>query len=73
MTLAPQQCRLVLVRNILCTQQDRPSIESNPSNRQSQLDDQAKPQQFAGDKVKVMGTYDKATKTIRVTSIAPAS
>jgi len=38
-----------------------------------ELDDQQKPMQFAGDKVKVMGTLDKATKTIHVTDIKPAS
>ncbi|MGH9711833.1 MAG: DUF5818 domain-containing protein [Candidatus Acidiferrales bacterium] len=38
-----------------------------------QLDDQTKPEQFAGQKVKVTGTLDKATETIHVTNIAPAS
>ena len=38
-----------------------------------QLDDQTKPEQFAGGKVKVTGTLDKATKTIHVTSIEAAS
>jgi uncharacterized protein DUF5818 len=38
-----------------------------------QLDDQTKPADFAGQKVKVTGTYDAATKTIHVTDIAPAS
>ena len=38
-----------------------------------ELDDQKKPEQFAGQKVKVKGTFDKATKTIHVTSIAAAS
>ena len=38
-----------------------------------QLDDQAKPKEFAGHKVKVTGTYDKATKTIHVENIAVAS
>lgn len=38
-----------------------------------QLDDQAKPVQFAGEKVKVTGTYDKATKSIHVTDITSAS
>lgn len=37
------------------------------------LDDQEKPKEFAGQKVKVTGTYDKATKTIHVESIAAAS
>jgi hypothetical protein len=38
-----------------------------------ELDDQQKPVDFAGQKVKVKGTYDKATKTIHVTSIEAAS
>jgi hypothetical protein len=38
-----------------------------------ELDDQTKPEQFAGQKVKVTGTYDKSTKTIHVTSIEAAS
>lgn len=33
------------------------------------LDDQEKPKDFAGQKVKVTGTFDKATKTIHVESI----
>jgi hypothetical protein len=38
-----------------------------------QLDDQTKPQQFAGQNVKVTGTVDKAGETIHVTNIAPGS
>ncbi len=38
-----------------------------------ELDDQQKPEQFAGQKVKITGTYDKATKTIHVTNIEAAS
>lgn len=38
-----------------------------------QLDDQQKPADFAGQKVKVTGTYDAATKTIHVTDITPAT
>lgn len=37
------------------------------------LDDQTKPEQFAGQKVKVTGTLDKATKTIHVTEIKAES
>ena len=37
------------------------------------LDDQEKPKDFAGQKVKVTGTYDKATKTIHDESIEAAS
>jgi len=38
-----------------------------------ELDDQQKPADFAGKKVKVTGTYDKASKTIHVTNIEAAS
>lgn len=38
-----------------------------------QLDDQKKPEPFAGSKVKVTGTYDAATKTIHVSDIQAAS
>jgi len=38
-----------------------------------QLDDQTKPEQFAGANVKVSGTLDKATKTIHVMSIEATS
>ena len=37
------------------------------------LDDQSKPQPFAGQNVRVTGTLDKATGTIHVTKIGPAS
>lgn len=35
-----------------------------------QLDDQKKPEEFAGEKVKVTGTLDAKTKTIHVADIA---
>ena len=38
-----------------------------------ELDEQTKPEQFAGQKVKVTGTLDKANKTIHVTDIKPAA
>jgi len=38
-----------------------------------QLDDQKKPEQFAGAKVSVTGTLDDSTKTIHVVSIKAAS
>ncbi len=38
-----------------------------------QLDDQEKPKEFAGQKVKVTGTYDSKTKTIHVEKIEAAS
>jgi hypothetical protein len=37
------------------------------------LDDPTKPEHFAGQRVKVTGTLDKATETIHVTKIAPSS
>ena len=37
------------------------------------LDNQKKPAQFAGQKVEVMGTLNKSTKTIHVTDIKAAS
>ena len=36
-----------------------------------QLDDQKKPEQFAGEKVTVKGIYDKDTDTIHVSDIQP--
>lgn len=38
-----------------------------------ELDDQTKSEQFAGQKVKITGTFDKATRTIHVTDIKTAS
>lgn len=38
-----------------------------------QLDDQTRPQAFAGQKVEITGTLDKSTKTIHVTDIKAAS
>ncbi len=38
-----------------------------------QLSDQAKAQEFAGDKVKVTGDYEDASQTITVTKIQPGS
>lgn len=37
-----------------------------------QLDDQTKPEQFAGQNVTVTGSYDMAAKAIHVTNIHPA-
>jgi hypothetical protein len=38
-----------------------------------QLDDQTKPEQFAGASVKVKGTLDESTQTIHVSDIQPGS
>jgi hypothetical protein len=37
------------------------------------LDDQQKPEAFAGQKVKITGTYDKATETLHIATIQPAA
>jgi hypothetical protein len=38
-----------------------------------QLDDQKKPEQFAGEKVRITGTLDRDNRTIHVTEIKSAS
>lgn len=43
------------------------------SKKVYKLDDQQKPVQFAGEKVKVTGTLDKTTNTIHVTGIKAGS
>jgi len=43
------------------------------SKKVYKLDDQTKPQQFAGQNVKVTGSLDKSGDTIRVTDIEPGS
>ena len=45
----------------------------NPDKTFYQLSDQKKPAPFAGKKVEVTGALNKATKTIKVTDIKPAS
>ena len=57
-----------------CVKMGSKYVLFNPSNKSVyQLDDQTKPAQFAGDKVTVTGTLDKASQTIRVTDIKAAS
>lgn len=48
-------------------------LYDSTSKKVYQLDDQTKPQQFAGQNVKVSGTLDKGGETIHVTDIAPGS
>jgi hypothetical protein len=45
----------------------------NPDKTYYKLDNQKKPAPFAGEKVEVTGTLNKATKTIHVTDIKAAS
>lgn len=46
---------------------------NSADNTVYQLDDQKKPEKFAGESVKVTGTLDEATKTIHVKKIQPGS
>jgi hypothetical protein len=65
---ADKECALA------CVKMGGQFVLYSPANKMVyQLSDQAKAQQFAGDKVKVTGTYDQASKTIHLTNIQPAS
>ncbi len=56
-----------------CVKMGSKYVLFNKANKKVyELDDQTKPQQFAGDKVTVKGTLDAATNTIHVTDIEPA-
>jgi hypothetical protein len=46
-------------------------LYNSETNRLYKLDDQQKPEAFAGQEVTVFGTYDKDKKVIRVTNITP--
>jgi Protein of unknown function (DUF5818) len=48
-------------------------LYNSATKKTYQLDDQTKPEQFAGQKVKITGTLDKATETIHVTNIEAGS
>ena len=55
---------------LACVSQGASFVLYNPIGQTVyQLDDQKKPAEFAGQKVKVIGTLDKTTKTIHVTEI----
>jgi Protein of unknown function (DUF5818) len=57
-----------------CVKMGAKYVLYNATNKRVyELDDQQKPADFAGQRVKVTGTYDSATKTIHVTDIQPAS
>ena len=57
-----------------CVKNGAKFVLYNPDSKTVyQLDDQKKPEQFAGEKVKVTGEYDSSTKTIHVTDIQSAS
>jgi Protein of unknown function (DUF5818) len=59
---------------LACVKMGGKFVLYNPKTKRTyQLPDQEKPREFAGEKVKVTGTYDKATKTIHVERIEAAS
>lgn len=56
-----------------CVKNGSKYVLFNKANKKVyQLDDQTKPEQFAGDTVTVKGTLDASTSTIHVTDIEPA-
>ncbi len=64
----PKDCTLA------CVKMDGKFVLYDASKKATyMLDDQEKPKEFAGQKVKVTGNYNKATKTIHVQSIEAAS
>lgn len=64
----PKECTEACIKN------GSKYVLFNPATKKVyQLDDQTKPEQFAGDHVKVNGTLDKTTSTIHVTDIEAAS
>ena len=57
-----------------CVKMGAKFVLFNPATKTAyQLDDQAKPAQFAGEKVTVAGTLDPSTNTIHVESMKAAS
>ena len=67
-TNTPKDCTLA------CVKAGSKFVLYNPTRKTAyQLDDQEKPKDFAGQEVKVVGTYDAATKTIHVEKIEPGS
>jgi hypothetical protein len=55
-----------------CVQAGAKFVLYNPRVRQTfQLDDQLKPRQYAGERVMVLGVYNRTTNTIHVVEIQP--
>jgi len=48
-------------------------LSSSDTKTVYQLDDQKRPEAFAGQRVTVSGSYDEQSQTIRVQAIQPAS
>lgn len=58
---------------LACVKMGGKFVLYNPKTKRTyQLSDQEKPREFAGEKVKVAGTYDPSTMTIHVQSIRKA-
>ncbi len=62
-----KECTLACVKN-----GNKFVLFNKAAKKTYELDDQTKPEQFAGEKVTVKGTLDSATNTIHVTDIAAA-
>jgi type 1 fimbria pilin len=67
-THTPKDCTLACVKS-----GSKFVLYNSASKTVYQLDDQQKPRDFAGQKVKVVGTYDTGTKTIHVEKIQAGS
>lgn len=56
-----------------CVKNGSTYVLYNPSNKMTyQLSDQDKAKMYAGERVKVKGTYDESSKTITVNTITPS-
>jgi len=59
---------------LLCVKLGSKYVLSSPQEKMVyQLDDQKKPESFAGARVRITGTLDKDNRTIHVSEIKPAS
>jgi hypothetical protein len=67
-TNTPKDC------TVACVKGGSKYVLYNPTTKTTyELDDQQKPEQFAGQKVKVVGAINVSTKTIHVQQIEPSS
>jgi len=67
-THTPKDCTLACVKS-----GSKFVLYNSATKTAYQLDDQQKPRDFAGQKVKVVGTYNEGTKTIHVEKIEAGS
>ena len=67
-THTPKDCTLACVKS-----GSKFVLYNSATKTAYQLDDQQKPKDFAGQKVKVVGTYNAGTKTIHVEKIEAGS